>query len=51
MHRVQASIGITRMTEVGLSKVNEAKRNGYWDKLSEVNDTDTMPKDFNKALR
>ncbi len=51
MKRVDKMIREGRMTEVGLRKVNEAKRNGYWDRLSEVNDTNTMPEDFNRALR
>src|SRR5574341_588687 len=41
--RVEKMIREGKMTDAGLQKINEAKRNGYWNKLSEANDTDNVP--------
>src|SRR5574341_1371729 len=49
--RVEKMVREGKMTEAGLKKINEAKRNGYWNKLSEVNDTDKVPEDFDRALQ
>ncbi len=49
--RVQKMIKEGKMTESGLRKINEARRNGYWDRLTEVNNADSVPVDFNNALQ
>ncbi|MBI5205562.1 MAG: YdeI/OmpD-associated family protein [Nitrospirae bacterium] len=49
--RVEKMIAEGKMTESGLKKINEAKRNGSWNKLAGVNNTDIVPADFNSALQ
>jgi uncharacterized protein YdeI (YjbR/CyaY-like superfamily) len=49
--RVAKMIKQGRMTEVGLAKVNEAKKNGQWRKATQREDPTNIPADLVKALR
>ena len=49
--RVAKMIAQGRMTEIGLAKVKEAKRNGEWDKASQREDTSIVPVDLKRALQ
>ncbi|MEE9166990.1 MAG: YdeI/OmpD-associated family protein [Candidatus Neomarinimicrobiota bacterium] len=48
--RVQKMIKQGLMTEAGSTKIREARRNGYWDRLSPVIDIQRAPADFKSAL-
>ncbi len=48
--RVAKMIAEARMTEVGLAKVAEAKRNGQWDNASVQRATPDVPAELTKAL-
>jgi len=48
--RVRKMIEAGRMTEAGLAKVREAKRNGQWDKASQREDTTVVPAELIEAL-
>jgi uncharacterized protein YdeI (YjbR/CyaY-like superfamily) len=48
--RVSQLIEDGRMTEAGLSKVNEAKANGQWDKAAEREDITLVPSALTAAL-
>ena len=39
-----------KMTEAGLAKIEEAKRNGYWDSAYTNRITDELPLDLKNAL-
>ena len=49
--RVAKMIKQGRMTEVGLAKVNEAKKNGQWRKATQREDPTNIHADLVKALR
>ena len=49
--RVAKMIEQGRMTDVGLAKVEEAKRNGEWDKATMREDTTNVPLDLQRALK
>ncbi len=48
--RVRRMIGAGRMTEAGLAKVREAKKNGQWDKAAQREDTSIVPAELAGAL-
>ncbi len=48
--RVKKMIAQGQMTEIGLAKVEEAKRNGEWDKAARREDIADIPREFNHAL-
>ncbi len=48
--RVRRMIEAGRMTEAGLAKVREAKKNGQWDKAAEREDVTIMPGELAEAL-
>ncbi|MBN1349813.1 YdeI/OmpD-associated family protein [candidate division KSB1 bacterium] len=48
--RVKKLIASNRMTEVGLAKINIAKKNGQWDKPDRPNIPVELPPDFQHAL-
>jgi uncharacterized protein YdeI (YjbR/CyaY-like superfamily) len=48
--RVAELIAAGRMTEVGLAKVEQAKRNGQWDKASVQRPVPKVPKELTQAL-
>ena len=49
--RVAKMIAQGRMTEIGLAKVEEAKRNGEWDRATVREDTTNIPADLKQALQ
>ena len=48
--RVAKMIEQGLMTPIGLAKIEEAKKNGEWDKASQREDTSVVPADFKRAL-
>lgn len=48
--RVEKLIQDNRMTEIGLAKIETAKRNGQWDKPDRPNIQFDIPKEFQAAL-
>ncbi len=48
--RVRKMIDCGRMTEAGLIKVNEAKKNGRWTESTRIFDTRRIPSDLHVAL-
>lgn len=48
--RVRGMIEAGRMTEAGLAKVREAKRNGQWEKAAEREDVTVVPVELAEAL-
>ena len=48
--RAEKLIKLGKMTDAGLNKIEEAKRNGFWDTAYTNIDRDEMPEDLNKAL-
>ncbi len=48
--RVRRMIEAGRMTEAGLAKIREAKKNGQWDKAAERQDTTVVPAELTAAL-
>jgi uncharacterized protein YdeI (YjbR/CyaY-like superfamily) len=49
--RVVKMIKQGRMTPIGLAKIQEAKKNGEWDKASQRDDTSVVPDDLKHALQ
>ena len=49
--RVARMIAQGRMTEIGLAKVEEAKRNGEWDKATQREDVTDIPRELEQALQ
>ena len=49
--RVARMIAQGRMTEIGLEKVEEAKRNGEWDKATPREDVTDLPRELEQALQ
>jgi len=49
--RVARMIGQGCMTEIGLAKVEEAKRNGEWDKATQREDVTGIPRELKQALQ
>jgi uncharacterized protein YdeI (YjbR/CyaY-like superfamily) len=39
-----------KMTEAGMIKINAAKKNGYWDKLVQIENLMEIPPEFENAL-
>jgi uncharacterized protein YdeI (YjbR/CyaY-like superfamily) len=48
--RVERMIEQGRMTDAGLAKIKEAKKNGEWRKATQREDTTNIPLDLKKAL-
>jgi len=48
--RAERLIETGRMTDAGLVKIEEAKRNGYWDKAYTSKKKDKIPADLEEAL-
>jgi uncharacterized protein YdeI (YjbR/CyaY-like superfamily) len=49
--RVAQMIEQGRMTEIGLAKIEEAKRNGEWDKATRRENTTVIPPELKQALK
>ena len=49
--RVARMIAQERMTEIGLAKVEEAKRNGEWDRATQREDVTDIPRELEQALQ
>jgi len=49
--RVARMIAQGRMTEIGLAKVEEAKRNGEWDKAAQRENVANIPPDLKQSLK
>lgn len=49
--RVAKMIEQGRMTPIGLARIEEAKKNGEWDKASEREDISIVPADLRRGLR
>ncbi len=49
--RVQRLIKAKRMTEIGLAKIETAKRNGMWDRGDRPSISFEMPEEFEQALQ
>ncbi len=49
--RVAQLIKQGKMTEAGLAKIKEAKKNGEWQKATQREDTTHIPADLKKALK
>jgi uncharacterized protein YdeI (YjbR/CyaY-like superfamily) len=49
--RVARMIAQGRMTEIGLARVEEAKRNGEWDKATPREDVTDIPRELEQALQ
>lgn len=48
--KAEKLIKLGRMTDAGLIKIEEAKKNGFWDNAYTNKDRDEIPEDLNKAL-
>lgn len=48
--RVERLINNQRMTDIGLAKIETAKKNGQWDKPDRQDISFDIPEEFNKAL-
>ena len=48
--KAEKLIKLGKMTDAGLIKIEEAKRNGFWDTAYTNKDRDKIPEDLNKAL-
>jgi uncharacterized protein YdeI (YjbR/CyaY-like superfamily) len=48
--RVKKMVEQGRMTEIGLAKVNAAKRNGEWDKAARRENPTSIPRELKQAL-
>lgn len=50
-NKVEALIKSGKMTEAGIKKIEEAKKNGYWDKAYSSKIRQPLPVDLKKALK
>jgi uncharacterized protein YdeI (YjbR/CyaY-like superfamily) len=49
--KVQKLIKEGRMTDAGLLKIDEAKKNGQWEKVNDTRANQSLPDDLEKALK